>query len=209
MRFYKTGNWIKRYFSNFEWDFPTQKNTIYLTFDDGPIPIVTEFVLDTLAQFKAKATFFCVGDNIRKHPQIFQKVISQGHQIGNHTFNHLDGWKTDNTTYVDNIQQCQQVIETHAPKTTSLFRPPHGKIKSTQYQQLKNKYRIIMWDVLTYDFDCKLSSEICLQKSIQYTRPGSIIVFHDSIKSEKRLRYALPRYIEHFARQGYTFEALS
>lgn len=189
-----------------------ESKVIYLTFDDGPIPEVTEFVLDNLKQFEAKASFFCIGDNIYKHPTIMEKVIAEGHLIGNHTFNHLRGWKTENELYHQNFLKCETWINQHQgairgqkPK----FRPPHGRIKKSQAAKISATHEIIMWDVLTGDFSQNLSPETVLQKSIKYTDSGSIVVFHDSIKANKNMTYALPRYLAHFKEKGYEFRSLA
>ncbi|WP_373513561.1 polysaccharide deacetylase family protein [Persicitalea sp.] len=183
---------------------PADEKTIYLTFDDGPISEVTEFVLDTLADYNASATFFCIGDNVRKHPTIFELIKTQGHSVGNHTFNHLNGWDTEDGTYLSNIQKCAEQLKI----PTSLFRPPYGRIKKSQAKHLLPGKTIVMWDVLTGDFSQKISPEICLKKTIQYGRPGSIILFHDSLKARKNMEYALPRALKHFKNQGYSFRAL-
>ncbi len=187
------------------WNKSRADKVIYLTFDDGPIPDVTDFVLKTLNSFNVKATFFCIGDNITKHPAIFERVISAGHQIGNHTFNHLKGWKTDDQTYVQNMQQCQQLTRSH------LFRPPYGRIKKSQVKRIKTLFpniQIIMWDVLSGDFDSALSPENCYKNVVKHTGNGSIIVFHDSLKAFDRLQYSLPRVVRHFKEQGFTFATL-
>ena len=178
--------------------------TIYLTFDDGPIPDVTEFVLEQLDRFSAQATFFCIGDNVRKHRDMLYKVLEAGHMVGNHTFNHLNGWKTDDAVYLENIQKCQEQLGVE----TSLFRPPYGRIKKTQVAEVLENYSIVMWDVLTGDFDRTLSAEVCLRKTIQYTKPGSIVVFHDSLKAWPTMRKVLPRMLAHFAERGYSFRAV-
>jgi len=178
--------------------------TIYLTFDDGPIPDVTEFVLEQLDKYAAQATFFCIGDNVRKHREIFYQVIEAGHMIGNHTFNHLNGWKTDDEQYLENIQLCQEQIGVE----TGLFRPPYGRIKKSQATLLLDTYAVVMWDVLTGDFDQTLSPEVCLRKTLQYTEPGSIVVFHDSLKAWPTMRYVLPRTLAYFAERGYSFRAV-
>jgi peptidoglycan-N-acetylglucosamine deacetylase len=211
MRFFKTHWLIKKYFSKFEWDVPTTQKIIYLTFDDGPIPEVTEYVLEVLANYEAKATFFCVGDNVKKHPEVFQKVINAGHQVGNHTFNHLNGWKNDDTYYIENIALCKQILDEQSCQINTqnrLFRPPYGKIKLSQVQLLQSYYRVIMWDVLTYDFDAHLQAEICLQKAVQYTKKGSIVVFHDSLKTIEKLKVVLPAYLKYFKEKNYSFETL-
>lgn len=178
--------------------------TIYLTFDDGPIPEVTEFVLEQLDKFAAQATFFCIGDNIRKHQDVLYKVLEAGHMVGNHTFNHLNGWKTDDRTYLENIQNCQRQLGIE----TALFRPPYGRIRKSQAAQVLENFSIVMWDVLTGDFDPRLSADVCLRKTIQYTEHGSIVVFHDSLKAWPTMRYVLPRMLAHFAHRGYSFRAV-
>jgi peptidoglycan/xylan/chitin deacetylase (PgdA/CDA1 family) len=178
------------------------QKTIYLTFDDGPIPEVTPWVLDTLRRFNAKATFFCVGDNVRKYPDVFDKVIEEGHSVGNHTFNHLSGWATENISYFHNIRHCARMVP------SGLFRPPYGKMKPSQVHFLQRHYRIIMWDVLSGDFDKDIKPEGCAQNVIQHAGPGSIVVFHDSLKAELNLRYALPQVLEHFTSLGYSFQSL-
>jgi peptidoglycan/xylan/chitin deacetylase (PgdA/CDA1 family) len=179
-----------------------KEQTLYLTFDDGPVPNVTPWVLDTLKSFNVHATFFCVGDNVRKHPGIYSRIIEEGHSTGNHTYNHLNGWNTHTTDYLSNIEQCAQQV------SSQLFRPPYGRLKRTQYEKLSKSYRIIMWDVLSGDYDAATSEEKCLQNVMKHTRNGSIIVFHDSIKAERNLRYALPRALEHFLKEGFVFRKL-
>jgi len=191
------------------WRIPVEQPDLYLTFDDGPVPGATEFVLDELKKYQAKATFFCIGDNIWKHAEVFRKVVAHGHAVGNHTFNHLNGWKTSTGDYISNIQQCQQVITNgNVPLPgVPLFRPPYGRITRNQIKQLPD-YRIIMWDVLSVDYDQRLSPERCLQNTIRATRPGSIIVFHDSSKAARNMMFALPRFLEHFTERGFTFNTL-
>ena len=185
---------------------------IFLTFDDGPVPGPTEFVLDTLGKYNVKATFFCIGDNVRKHPHVFKKVVDEGHRIGNHTFHHLKGWNCSTHEYIDNIELCDQQfqatgIQLLEPGLEDLFRPPYGRIKMDQIKSLK-RFRIIMWDVLTQDYLESKSPEKCLRGSIAATRPGSIVVFHDSVKAERNLMYTLPRYLQHFMYKGYSFGVL-
>ncbi len=195
------------------WRVPTTEKELYLTFDDGPVSGPTEFVLETLANFNAKATFFCVGENIQKYPLVFKKMIQDGHAIGNHTFNHLNGWRTDTNTYIKNTKQCNEVITEHSSvgETTSqsvpMFRPPFGRITRHQISAMHN-FRIIMWDVLSVDYNSRLSVEKCLKNTVQATRRGSIIVFHDSFKAERNLTYTLPRFVEHFSSLGFVFKAL-
>lgn len=190
------------------WRMPADKEELYLTFDDGPIPGVTEFVLEALSKHHIKATFFCIGDNIRKHPEIFKRIVNEGHTVGNHTYNHLKGWQTDSKNYVKNIEQCDQEIIVHCPLfIVNCFRPPYGRITPKQIKAITGK-QIVMWDVLTRDYDASLLQENCLKGSLQAVRNGSIIVFHDSLKAEKNLRYALPRLIETCLQDGYTFKTL-
>ncbi|WP_207428226.1 polysaccharide deacetylase family protein [Pedobacter sp. SYSU D00535] len=187
------------------WRKKTESKVIYLTFDDGPIPEVTPFVLEALEKYQAKATFFCIGDNIRKHPEVFQAVIDGGHLIGNHTFNHLRGWDTDDDVYLENFQRCQELVQ------TNYFRPPYGRIKKSQVSKLQEEQpgiKIIMWDVLSGDFDVNLSPEKCLKNVLKHACPGSIIVFHDSIKAFERLEYVLPRALAVWHKLGYRFETL-
>ncbi|MET3112423.1 peptidoglycan/xylan/chitin deacetylase (PgdA/CDA1 family) [Pedobacter sp. CG_S7] len=196
---------LKWYYPSLVWNKTRTDKVIYLTFDDGPIPDVTDFVLKTLNSFNAKATFFCIGDNIIKYPAVFDRVVASGHQLGNHTFNHLKGWKTTDETYVRNVQKCQSLTQSH------LFRPPYGRIKKSQISRIKVAYpeiQIIMWDVLSGDFDVSLAPEKCFKNVIKHTRNGSIIVFHDSIKAFERLRYTLPKVLSYFQEHGYSFATL-
>lgn len=199
----KTPQFIQNLFPNYTWRIPTKEKVVYFTFDDGPIPEVTPWVIDQLAGYDAKATFFCVGDNIQKHPEVFQQVVDAGHAVGNHTFNHLNGWANENIEYFHNIRYCANQMD------SVLFRPPYGRLKPKQAQFLQRHYRIVMWDVLSGDFDPKLSPEQCLNNVINNVRPGSIVVFHDSLKAEDKLSYVLPKALEHFAEQGYRFEKLN
>lgn len=201
----KTPWLLKQLYPRLLWNAPRSGRTIYLTFDDGPIPVVTPFVLKNLKEYEAKATFFCIGDNVRKHPDIFEEVKAAGHTIGNHTFNHLKGWKTADEEYITNTRKCDEYFETR------LFRPPYGRIKRSQISLLQAAYpdvKIVMWDVLSGDFDMSLQPEECLKGVIKYTENGSIVVFHDSLKAFNRLEYVLPKALEHWRQQGYTFEAL-
>lgn len=199
----KTPRFIQNLFPNFTWHIPTQEKVLYLTFDDGPIPEVTPWVLDVLAKYDAKATFFCVGDNVNRHPDIFQQVVSAGHAVGSHTFNHLNGWATDNIPYFHNIRHCANQVN------SVLFRPPYGRLKPKQAQFLQRHYRIVMWDVLSGDFDPDVEPEQCLNNVIDNVRPGSIVVFHDSLKAKENLTYTLPKVLEHFKSQGYAFDKLN
>jgi peptidoglycan-N-acetylglucosamine deacetylase len=193
------------------WRMPTQEKQIFLTFDDGPIPGPTEFVLEALDKYKAKSTFFCIGDNVRKYPTIFTQLAIAGHAIGNHTFNHIKGWNHSTKDYLDNIESCKRQFQTILPSVTGsqqLFRPPYGRITSGQIKALKDNYKVIMWDVLTRDYQMSMSQERCLTGSIQATRSGSIVVFHDSLRAERNLNSVLPRYLEHFSNLGFVFSSL-
>jgi peptidoglycan-N-acetylglucosamine deacetylase len=211
---HRTPFFLPLLFPSLIWRITTEEKELYLTFDDGPVPGPTEFVLETLAKFNAKATFFCIGDNIKKHPHVFKKIIDNGHAIGNHTFNHLNGWKTSADRYVANVGQCSSEIHAntialnHAGPFTAMFRPPYGRITRNQIRALGG-FKIIMWDVLSIDYDAKLASAKCLNNTIQASRYGSIIVFHDSYKAEKNLTVVLPEFIAHFAALGFTFKTLN
>lgn len=201
---------MQRLFPEFTWRVSTASKTLFLTFDDGPIPEVTEFVLDQLREFSAKATFFCVGDNVDKHPALAERVVREGHRLGNHTHNHLSGWQTPPDQYLENIARCTRSLEAlrGKEKAKMLFRPPYGKISRMQAQKLKEKAEVVMWDVLTYDFDATLAPEKCLRRSLAASHNGSIIVFHDNVKAVRLLEFVLPRYLAHFAGAGYNFAAL-
>lgn len=206
----KTNKLIKKLFPGFVWDIPSPQKTVYLTFDDGPIPEITEWVLDVLKQHDIKATFFCIGNNIQKHPDIFRKVVNAGHTIGNHTFNHINGWNTGFDTYMENISLCQKEIIENGGSDTRLFRPPYGKIRREQANTVRKLgYKIIMWDVLSADFDTAISPEQCLQNVIKNATDGSVIIFHDSIKAFANLEYALPRVIGYLKENGYRFGTIA
>lgn len=208
----KTNPIVKRLFFNQIWDIPNSEKKIYLTFDDGPTPEVTEWVLAVLKKHEIKATFFCIGDNIRKHPDLFKKVLAEGHSVGNHTYNHLQGWKTSDKTYLSNVNFCHDAIqkETDTTPLPMLFRPPYGKIRLSQSSKLRKLgYKIIMWDVLSADFDTSISEEKCLDHVVKNTTQGSIIVFHDSKKAFKNLEYVLPRAIAFLKEKGFQFEKIA
>ena len=205
---FKSPFFLRWLYADLIWKIPTQEKKLYLTFDDGPVPEVTEFVLAELEKIKAKATFFCIGDNVRKHPDVFRKIVMDGHTIGNHTFNHLKGWNTSVKTYVENVKLCDNELAiANWQLPIHLFRPPYGRITRSQIKALKD-YKIIMWDVLTHDYSKNISPDRCLKGSIAATRSGSIIVFHDSLKAEKNMSYALPRFLNHFSDNGFTFEGI-
>ncbi|WP_162052275.1 polysaccharide deacetylase family protein [Pontibacter pamirensis] len=209
IRLYKTPFLLKKLMPRYTWHRAGQGKKLFLTFDDGPIPEVTSWVLEQLSKYGAKATFFCVGENLVKHPEVAQQALAQGHLLANHTHNHLKGWQTSFEEYLQNAAQCQQVLEQLQPgKQPKLFRPPYGRISKAQAAVLRKEYELIMWDMLTNDYDASLSPEKCLKKAIKYTQSGSIIVFHDSLKAQRNMMYALPRFLEHFARLGYTFDTL-
>jgi peptidoglycan/xylan/chitin deacetylase (PgdA/CDA1 family) len=198
----KTPSLLKKLYPALVWDIKPAKPCIFLTFDDGPIPIVTPLVLNILKKYNAKATFFCIGDNVNKHPDIFEQVKNEGHAIGNHTYNHLNGWKTDDNIYLENTLKADK------QQHTKLFRPPYGRIKRSQTKLLQSAIpgvKIIMWDVLTGDFDTNLSPEKCLQNVLKKTKNGSIVVFHDSLKALDRLEYVLPRAMETWSKKGFGF----
>ncbi|WP_295235278.1 polysaccharide deacetylase family protein [Sediminibacterium sp.] len=196
----KTPWWLRMIYSGYTWRMPSTEKTIYLSFDDGPHEIATPFVLDTLKQYNAKASFFCIGKNVRLHQEIYQRILQEGHAVGNHTENHLNGWHTPNNEYLNNIQQAEEVIQ------SNLFRPPYGRIKRSQAKALNKQ--IIMWDVLSGDFDPNLTPEGCLAYVIKHTEAGSIVVFHDSAKAFPKMKYALPKMLDYFTKQGFQFKGL-
>lgn len=220
MYFVKAPRWLKLLYSNFVWEIPVEKDEkiLYLTFDDGPHPVATPFVLDTLKKYNAKATFFCIGNNVVTYPDIYKRSIEEGHTIGNHTYNHLNGWKVKDKEYVDDILKAAEVID------SKLFRPPYGRITKFQSAvltgKLKNtsaenlitkaggKFKIIMWSVLAGDWDNKITNEKCYENIVLHAKPGSIIVFHDSVKALERMQYALPKVLAYYQQQGYVFKSL-
>lgn len=199
----KTPQFIQTLFPNFVWKIPGGEDEIYLTFDDGPIPEVTPWVLDLLRRNDAQATFFCVGDNIRKHPDVFSAVLADGHSTGSHSFHHLNGWTTENIQYFHDVRNGARAAK------TALFRPPYGRLTRRQAMFLQRHYDIIMWDVLSADFDEQLSGEQCFQNVTAHAGPGSIIVFHDSLKAEAQLKWALPKVLDHFGSRGFRFKAIT
>lgn len=215
---------LKACYPSFVWHIRTKEKILYLTFDDGPHETATPFVLNELQQYNAKATFFCIGKNVAAYPEIYQRIIAEGHAVGNHTYNHLNGWKTDDEMYVDDIKKASALITSH------LFRPPYGRIKRSQLRKVNSlwamgkeewaernnqsftiqhsPFSIIMWDVLSGDFDVALQPKRCLANVLYHSKPGSIIVFHDSTKAWERMRFALPRVLDHFSKQGFQFRAI-
>jgi peptidoglycan-N-acetylglucosamine deacetylase len=202
MYFVKTPPLIKTLFSDYHWNIPSEPDTIYLSFDDGPVPEVTPWVLDLLKKYGFKATFFCVGENVIRHKDIFNRIIDEGHAVGNHTFNHLNGWRTDTESYMDNVSKCNIFTE------STLFRPPYGKLTPRQAQIIKQNYTIVMWDVLSGDFDPTVSAERCVQNVLNNYEQGSVIVFHDSIKAWDKLRIVLPVVLEYFSKKGFRSDSL-
>ncbi|MDH6314146.1 peptidoglycan/xylan/chitin deacetylase (PgdA/CDA1 family) [Parabacteroides sp. PFB2-10] len=182
------------------WRLPDAEKCVYLTFDDGPIPEITPWVLDVLDEYDVKATFFCVGDNVRKHPDIYRMILERGHRVGNHTFNHIQGIRFWTKNYLANVEKAAELID------SPLFRPPHGHMRMPQILSLRDTYRIIMWDVVTRDYSPHLTPGEVLRVVKRYTRNGSIIVFHDSLKAEENMKYAMPRAIEWLKQEGYTFK---
>lgn len=203
----KTPNLLKAFFKKLVWSFNTKEKEIYLTFDDGPIPQITPWVLEQLRIYNAKATFFCIGDNIRKHPEILKQIISENHKIGNHTFNHLNGWKNNNQTYIENILLTEEHIS--QKNSSKIFRPPYGKTTPKQVKKLiEMGYQIIMWDVLSGDFDNTISHVKCTKNVLNNVSNGSIVVFHDSIKAFPRLKETLPRVLKELKDKGYCFKVI-
>ncbi len=198
----KTPPLIKTIFSDLIWNIDTEEKTIFLTFDDGPVPGLTPWVLDLLDDYNFKATFFCVGDNVRKYPEIYQRILNKGHIVGNHTFNHLNGWHTENDVYLENVKKCDHYFE------TELFRPPYGKLKPGQANLLKNEKTIVMWDILSGDFDAHISPEKCLNNVMNNFKPGSIIVFHDNLKAQEKLQYVLPKFLNHLKENNFISNSL-
>lgn len=197
---------IKRLFPNFIWDISTQDKELFLTFDDGPTPIITDWVLDCLKDFNAKATFFCIGKNIELYPKIYYRILKENHGIGNHTFNHLNGWKTKTSKYIKDIEDIR--ASTNSVRSY-LFRPPYGRITPRQSKLLRNNnFKIIMWSVLSLDWDESVSNTRCLDYVIKNSKSGSIIVFHDSEKAVRNMKYALPAMLDYFSKKGYCFKSI-
>jgi peptidoglycan/xylan/chitin deacetylase (PgdA/CDA1 family) len=182
---------------------PAREKVICLTFDDGPVPEVTPGVLGMLEERNIRATFFCVGDNVKKHPDLFAKVTGAGHAIGNHTFHHLNGWRTPPAEYAEDVVRCNEYVK------TDLFRPPYGKFTPSQYFLLRKHFRFILWSVLSGDYHKGISKKQCLSNVMTHTQPGSIVLFHDSLKAKENLFYALPRFLDHCLEEGYRFEKVS
>ena len=201
----KTPRWLKKlYPASLTWSMPGDEKVLYLSFDDGPHPTATPFVLDTLKQFNAKATFFCIGKNVVGYKEIYQRIIDEGHKVGNHTFNHLNGWKTKDEEYIENVMEAEKHID------SKLFRPPYGRISRFKINLLqKTGFNIVMWDVLSGDFDKDETREKCTENVLLQSKAGSIIVFHDSEKAFERMSYSLPLVLEKFSADGFTFKAIT
>ena len=191
---------VRNIFPEALWRMNSAEKAVYLTFDDGPIPVITPWVVDLLGKYNIKATFFMVGDNVRKHPQEYTQVVEAGHRVGNHTFNHLKGLFTDTREYLENVEKADALIH------SNLFRPPHGMLRRSQYKELCKRYKFIMWDLVTRDYSRRLNGEEVLGNVKRLVRPGSIITFHDSLRSEANLKYALPRSIDWLLEEGYSFK---
>lgn len=215
----KTPGFITKMFPQFVWNIDTKEKSIYLTFDDGPNAEVTPWVLETLTNYNALATFFCIGKNIKEEPKLFDEIIRSGHSIGNHTYSHLKGWKTKTNTYIQDTKESEAIIEKHLNNFSEdnyqnrlqpMFRPPYGKFKIKQAKQLlSDGYKLVLWDVLSFDWDIDTSPQECYKNVIENTKEGSIIVFHDSLKAQKNLKYALPKTLEYYSEKGFSFKPLS
>ncbi len=201
----KTPWWLKKLYSRYSWDIPVSDNSVFLTFDDGPHPQITPFVLDELKKYGAKASFFCIGKNVAAFPDIYARIIEEGHAVGNHTQNHFSGFKTDDEHYVADYLAAGKLID------SQLFRPPYGRIRRSQYRKMAEVtpgIKVIMWDVLSGDFDPGLSKEDCLQNVLKNSRPGSVIVFHDSEKAFEKMSFALPHVLEFFKERKYVLKQI-
>ena len=209
MFFFKTPKLFEILYPKAVWHGRRDQKQVYLTFDDGPLPVVTDYILDLLSEHEIKATFFCVGENITKSPETFLRLINEGHCIGNHTHNHLNGWRVNEQEYIDNIKLCTDVIRQLGYKCDiPLFRPPYGKIRRKTLSKIRKDYKVIMWDVLSYDFSYKVSIQKCLNKSIKYTKNGSIIIFHDSNKTFDRIKFVISQYILSLKEKNYEFRTI-
>ncbi len=195
-------SFLRKIYSSLTWHIPVTDKKVFLTFDDGPVQEATPFVLDVLKKYNAHATFFCIGKNVEINPYLYNKILSEGHATGNHTHTHVNGWKTKCDAYIENVERCAENIN------SNLFRPPYGKISRKQIKALVPNYKIIMWDVLSYDFDKEVTQEKCLQNVLENVRPGSVIVFHDSIKAFNNMSYVLPIVLEKLTSLGYNFDVI-
>ena len=194
---------MRRFFPRFQWKVENAPKTLYLTFDDGPTPDITEWVLDNLAEYNAKATFFCLGRNVDHYPEIYQRIIAEGHAVGNHTYSHLNGWKVSAKEYIDDVDLASQYVDSH------LMRPPYGRFTKNQIEPLRQQgYRMILWDVMPEDYNHRVKPHECYECVLRYTTGGSIITFHDSMKARMNLHFALPRVLKHFNEMGFEFARL-
>jgi peptidoglycan/xylan/chitin deacetylase (PgdA/CDA1 family) len=207
--FYQTPSLLKKIYRNCTWSRATDEKVIYLTFDDGPVEVATPEVLQILKTYNARATFFMVGDNVVRYPEIFDQVLKEDHAIGNHTYNHLKGWSTNDQDYIENVEKCQEVIESRGYKRNDLplFRPPYGRIKLAQLAVLSRDYDIIMWQILSGDFDLRLNIQQSMN-ALTKAKGGDIVVFHDSDKYLKNVRELLPKFLNHYTNLGFRFESL-
>ena len=194
---------LTKILSDVVWNIPSKEKTLYLTFDDGPVPETTTQVLNILDEYNAKATFFCVGENVEKHPALFTDILVRGHAVGNHTYNHLKGWKTGNNEYFENVEKADSLI------CSDLFRPPYGRISLSQKKVLQQTYNIVLWDVLSGDYNQNLTPEQCYKHVRKHAKKGSVVVFHDSVKAMKNMLFALPKTLAYFTALGYKFDALT
>ncbi len=204
MYFFVIPNILKKFYKkDIVWEMDSSEKRIWLTFDDGPEPEVTPFVLDELKKYNAKATFFCLGKNVETYPETYQMILNAGHSTGNHSYSHKNGWVTNKQEYVNDVEKCRLLVK------SSLYRPPYGKIKPSQLNHLRKEYSIIMWSLISGDFDKELKKEKCLDILLKNTKKGSIVVFHDSLKAKEKLKYVLPKFLEHFSGKGYSFHSIS
>ena len=206
MYFFKTPKLLEILYPEALWHGDRKEKKLYLTFDDGPVPGVTDYILEVLSDLDVKATFFCVGENIKKNPDVFKRIVQEKHEIGNHTYNHLNGWAVRDQDYLRNIQLCDDMIRKYTGEDhIKLFRPPYGKIRRKILRRIRQEYKVIMWDVLSYDFSKDITAERSLFNSSKYTRNGSIIIFHDSNKTFEKLKLIISQYVLYFKNKNYEF----
>lgn len=190
---------LQKFYSKLHWKVETDEPNIYLTFDDGPTPGITEKVLDLLKDYNAKATFFCIGKNVQANQDLFNRIVNEGHQVGNHSHSHLNGWKTKTTAYIDDVMQCTEIFQ------SPLFRPPYGRMKKKQIKKLREQFKIVMWSVLSMDFDANKSEDQCWEITAKQLKPGAIVTFHDSLKAEKRMLSTLEKTLQMGKEKGWEF----